>query len=182
MTVQNLRLIPATVHYAESFNAAVGMVARERRYLALLDAPSLESTREFMRRIADGGSVQTLAVTPDDTVVGWCDIVRMQTEGFRHVGRLGIGVLSEYRGRGLGRQLCVETMRAARLAGMTRIELEVFASNTAAIGLYAQLGFTTEGIKRHARHLDGEYDDNVVMAWLEERGPAPGRVLPTSAS
>lgn len=180
--MQSLRLIPTDVRYAESFNAAVGMVARERRYLTLLDAPSLESTREFLRRIADGDSVQTLAVTPEDTVVGWCDIIRMQLEGFRHVGRLGIGVLSEYRGRGLGRQLCVETMRAARLAGMTRIELEVFASNTAAVSLYGQLGFVTEGIKRRARHLDGVHEDNVVMAWLEEPGPAADSVLNTSTS
>jgi ribosomal protein S18 acetylase RimI-like enzyme len=180
--MQSLRLIPTAVRYVESFNAAVGIVARERRYLALLDAPSVESTREFVQRVVDGGGAQTLAVTPDDTVVGWCDVVRIPFEGFRHVGRLGMGVLPECRGRGLGRQLAVETMYAARLAGITRIELEVFGSNRAAIGLYARLGFVTEGIKRHARHLDGAYDDTVVMAWLEEDAPTPGSVLPTSAS
>jgi ribosomal protein S18 acetylase RimI-like enzyme len=69
---------------------------------------------------------------------------------------------------GLGRQLAVHAIRAARQKGIERIELEVFASNTAAIALYRALGFVTEGTKRRARKLDGEYDDNVVMALLAD--------------
>jgi RimJ/RimL family protein N-acetyltransferase len=64
---------------------------------------------------------------------GWCDIVRNPIEGFRHVGRLGMGLLPEYRGRGLARHLAVQTIRAALTAGMERIELEIFASNEAAL-------------------------------------------------
>jgi RimJ/RimL family protein N-acetyltransferase len=51
-------------------------------------------------------------------------------------------------------------------AGLERIELEVFASNTRAFALYEKLGFVTEGVKRRARKLDGQYDDNVLMALL----------------
>jgi ribosomal protein S18 acetylase RimI-like enzyme len=82
--------------------------------------------------------------------VGWCDIIRNPHEGFRHVGRLGMGILPDYRGRGLGKQLAIQTIRAARQVGMERIELEVFASNGVAIALYRALGFVTEGTKRHA--------------------------------
>jgi hypothetical protein len=34
--------------------------------------------------------------------------------------------------------------------------------------------FVTEGVRRRARKLDGQYDDNVVMALIgiEEEGPA----------
>jgi ribosomal protein S18 acetylase RimI-like enzyme len=96
--------------------------------------------------------------------VGWCDIVRNPYEGFRHVGRLGMGLLPDYRRRGVGRQLAGQAIEAARQIGIERIELEVFASNTVAIALYRALGFVTEGTKRRARKLDGEYDDNVVMA------------------
>lgn len=55
----------------------------------------------------------------------------------------------------------------ARQAGMERIELDVFASNKAAIALYMKLGFVTEGVKCRARKLDGDYDDNVFMALLD---------------
>ena len=105
-----------------------------------------------------------MAVNPNELVVGWCDIVRNPHEGFRHVGRLGMGLLPDYRGRGLGRQLVARAVRAARQAGIERVELEVFASNERAIALYRALGFVTEGIKRRARKLDRQYEDNVFMA------------------
>jgi RimJ/RimL family protein N-acetyltransferase len=58
----------------------------------------------------------------------------------------------------------VAALRAAEEAGLTRIELEVFASNHAAIRLYERHGFVIEGVKRGARVLDGIVDDLVCMA------------------
>ncbi|MBI3524783.1 MAG: GNAT family N-acetyltransferase [Betaproteobacteria bacterium] len=55
-------------------------------------------------------------------------------------------------------------MQKALSNGVTRIELAVYASNTAAIALYHRLGFVEEGLKRKARYLDGKYDDVVIMA------------------
>lgn len=161
-------IIPTEERYTEGFNAVVDAVARERRYIGFVEGPSLESTREFVRSILGGAGVQLLAVDSNDVVVGWCDIVRNPQEGFRHVGRLGMGLLPEYRGQGLGRRLVTEAIRGSREAGIERIELEVFASNEPAIALYQALGFVTEGIKRRARKLDGRYDDNVFMALLAD--------------
>jgi ribosomal protein S18 acetylase RimI-like enzyme len=159
-------IVPTEERYAEGFNAVVDAVARERRYIGFVEGPSLESTREFVRSILGGAGVQLLAVNSNDLVVGWCDIVRNPQEGFRHAGRLGMGLLPEYRGQGLGRRLVTQAIGAAREAGIERIELEVFASNEPAVALYQALGFVAEGIKRRARKLDGRYDDNVFMALL----------------
>ncbi len=167
-----IRFVPTAENYAESFHAAVDAVARERRYIGFVEAPSLESTRDFLRSIVGGAGVQMLAVTTKDLAVGWCDIVRNPHEGFRHVGRLGMAFLPEYRGRGFGRRLLAETIHAARQAGIERVELEVFASNKRAIAFYEAVGFVTEGIKRQARKLDGRYDDNVFMAYFTEGGRA----------
>jgi ribosomal protein S18 acetylase RimI-like enzyme len=166
--MDELRIVPTGERYAEGFNAVVDAVARERRYIGFVKGPPLESTREFIRSLLGGAGVQLLAVKPNDVVVGWCDIVRNPHEGFRHVGRLGMGLLADYRGRGLGKQLVVQAVGTARRAGIERIELEVFASNERAIALYRALGFATEGIKRRARKLDGQYEDNVFMALLGE--------------
>jgi ribosomal protein S18 acetylase RimI-like enzyme len=166
--MDEVRIVPTGEQYAESFNAVVDAVARERRYIGFVEGPSLQSTREFVRGILGGAGVQLLAVNPNDVVVGWCDIVRNPHAGFRHVGRLGMGLLPDYRGRGLGRQLVAQAVRTARQAGIERVELEVFASNERAIALYRALGFVTEGIKRRARKLDRRYEDNVFMALLGE--------------
>ena len=166
--MNDIQIIPMAEQYVDGFNAVVAAVARERRYIGLVEGPPIEITRKFVRHILEGAGVQMIAVTPDDAVVGWCDIIRSTLEGFRHAGRLGMGLLPAYRGRGLGRRLAVQAIVAARHAGIERVELDVFASNTRAIDLYAALGFKTEGIKRRARKLDGEYDDNVFMALLDD--------------
>ena len=162
----SVRIVPTAEFHIPGLHAALDQVAKERRYLAFLSAPPLDATREFIRALIGGAGVQVVAVTHDERVVGWCDIVRVPLEGFRHTGRLGMGLLAPYRGQGIGRRLAEAAIEAARGAGMERIELEVLASNTAAVKLYERLGFAHEGVKRRARHLDGAWDDNVLMALL----------------
>jgi hypothetical protein len=79
--------------------------------------------------------------------------------------------LPEARGKGLGRQLILAAVDAARERGFERIELDVVASNERARALYAQVGFVEEGVRRRARKFDGQYDDDVIMALLLT--PAP---------
>ena len=162
----SVRIVPTAEFHIPGLHAALDEVAKERRYLAFLAAPPFMAIREFSRALMGGAGVQLVAVTEDERVVGWCDIVRVPVEGFDHTGRLGMGLLGPYRGQGIGYRLAEATIAAAREAGMTRIELEVMASNVNAIRLYEKLGFKHEGLKRRARHLDGAWDDNVLMALL----------------
>ena len=166
--VDGIRIVPTGEEHVEGFHAAVDVVARERRYLGLVEAPPLEASRAFVQAVQAGGGVHLVAVAEDGAVVGWCDIHRSEREGFRHVGHVGMGLLPAYRERGLGRRLMEAALAKGWESGMERIELEVFASNPRAIALYEKLGFVTEGVKRRARKLDGRYDDNVQMALLRE--------------
>jgi ribosomal protein S18 acetylase RimI-like enzyme len=75
-----------------------------------------------------------------------------------------MGVVSDWRGLGLGGALIDAALEAAPRSGFTRIELEAFASNTAALGLYRSRGFEQEGLKRGVRILDGQVEDFVCMA------------------
>ncbi len=156
---------PITPKDVEGLQAAVEAVARERRYLAAVDGFGVDGTRAFVDALARGGGVQ-LVVRSAGRVVGWCDVQRHHFEGFRHGGVLGIGLLREWRAQGVGAALLARTLEAAEAAGMTRIELEVFASNTRAIRLFEEAGFLREGVKREARLLDGRAEDVVCMARL----------------
>jgi ribosomal protein S18 acetylase RimI-like enzyme len=160
----SIRVIPIEEQFAKSFHRCLDSVARERRYLALVHAPPVDSVCDFVRANILNGVPQFVAVTPEDEVVGWCDITHTAMEGFTHCAHVGMGVRSEYRGRGLGTALLRAAIEVAREKGLERIELEVFASNTPAIELYRKHGFVTEGVKRNARKIDGMYDDVVLMA------------------
>ena len=162
---QPFSLEPTAEEHVEGLCAAVEAVARERRYLASVHGFGVDGTRSFVDALARGGGVQ-LVVRSGGRVVGWCDVQRHPFEGFRHGGVLGIGLLPEWRAQGVGAPLLARTLEAAEAAGMTRVELEVFASNTRAIHLFERAGFVREGVKRRARLLDGRADDVVCMARL----------------
>ena len=151
---------------AASANDAVNAIAAEKWYLATVDGFSLEQTRAFLKHVIDGNLPQVLAVV-EDCVVGFCDIIPGAARGFTHVGRLGMGVRSDWRRQGIGRRLLVACLSLARRAGIKKVELEVFADNLGAIRLYESLGFVHEGLKVRGRKLGDRYQDLILMAlWL----------------
>jgi RimJ/RimL family protein N-acetyltransferase len=162
------RIVPMALPHVASFREAVDAVARERRYLALLEAPSLEVTREFITTILGEGHIQLVALGDDagETVVGWCDIIVNARPVFRHSGTLGIGVLRHYRGQGIGTALLRAALDAAKAKGLTRIELTVRADNPRARQLYERFGFVHEGLLKNHMLVDGEYKDSHQMALL----------------
>ena len=160
---QTIRIVPIAEEHIDSFRACLDAVCRERRYLGMLQAPPLSSVRSFCQSNIEHGVPQMVALQ-DGIVVGWCDIVPNSRQGFSHCGQLGMGVSRELRRQGIGTRLIAQTMARAREIGIERVELEVYASNQAAIALYEKLGFTVEGVKKRARKLDGIYDDVICMA------------------
>jgi len=162
---QDVQISPIRAELVESFRRCLDSVARERRFLCFLEAPPLESCRAFITSNIANGVPQWVALHPGE-VVGWCDVEPLAHEGFKHCGRLGMGVHKDSRGRGIGRRLIEQTLDHARQRGLERVELEVFASNAVAIRLYEQVGFVIEGTKRKVRKIDGVYEDVVCMALL----------------
>ncbi len=93
----------------------------------------------------------------------------------RHVATVGVGVLRAHWGRGLARALMAEIEAAARDAGLTRLELTVFAPNAWAQALYERLGYRREGVKRRSVALPSHGPvDEVLMAKLLDEEEPPG--------
>jgi GNAT superfamily N-acetyltransferase len=99
-----LEIRPITGDDIEGFHRAVDAVARERKYLAFLEAPPLASAREFVLDNIAKGNPRFVAIA-DGGVVGWCDVVRQSRPIHAHAGVLGMGLLPPFRGQGHGRSL-----------------------------------------------------------------------------
>jgi len=155
---------PITIADADGYNRALDIVAREERFLRMVAAPPVEGSRDFVAGNIAVGNPHFVALDGAE-VVGWCDIYRSSDRGSEHVGSLGMGLIPSHRGRGLGRALIEATIGAAR-TGFRRVELEVYASNTAAIGLYERVGFTHEGRRIGAIWLDGRDRDILMMGMV----------------
>ena len=154
----------ADMHFRE-LHRALDVVAREKLYLAFLQAPPFEVSLDFYRGIIANDLCQFVALDGEH-VVGWCDVLPTHGEARAHVGHLGIGLVPQARHKGLGARLLEATLFKARSKGFTRIELTVRIDNTNAKALYERFGFTIEAVQRHSVRIDGQYHDAYAMALL----------------
>jgi ribosomal protein S18 acetylase RimI-like enzyme len=164
-----LPVLPIELRHIDSFGDCVGEVARERRYLAIVDAFPPEQNALWVAVNRARGNPLQVALDAD-RVVGWCEVRREMLPGREHTGVLGVGVRAPYRRQGLGRRLMQAAISEAALRGMSRIELWVRGPNTGAIALYRSLGFVQEGCRVDAVRLDQGSEDELLMALLL---PAP---------
>ena len=160
-----IEIVPMAEAHIESFHRTLDVVARERRYLAFLEAPPLEATRAFILDTIRHGYPQFVAVSGGE-VVGWCDVTAKPRPIHAHVGVLGMGLLPAYRNQGIGTRLIAKALKAARGYGWSRIELTVREDNFNAVALYKRFGFVIEGVQRYAVKIDGTYANLLLMAVL----------------
>lgn len=159
-----IEIVPIAQGHIDGFHRALDLVARERRYLAFLEAPPIESTRAFVLDNMKHGHPQFVAVSAGE-VVGWCDVTPMSSRPTQaHRGVFGVGLLPQFRGQGIGTKLIQSALVAARAFGLHRVELTVREHNTGAIELYKKQGFEIEGVQRDAVLVDGVYENVVCMA------------------
>ena len=153
-----------TERHFEQLRSVLDEVAREQRFLALFEAPPREEAFAFYRRLIAQG--QCHVALHGDSVVGWCDIQPAFGQARRHIGVLGMGLLSAVRHQGIGTQLLSAAIATAWSRGLSRIELTVREDNANAKALYERLGFRDEGVHRQSMLVAGRYHDCHAMALL----------------
>jgi RimJ/RimL family protein N-acetyltransferase len=106
----------------------------------------------------------------DGTVVGHAMLDPMRLAANRHVFHLTIVVHPGHTGASIGTALMNDVLGWARgHAPLEKIELLVRATNARAIALYRRFGFVEEGtLRRRVRTADGEFIDDITMAWFKE--------------
>jgi RimJ/RimL family protein N-acetyltransferase len=165
--MDTVEIVPITQEHIEGFHRTLDFVARERRYLAFLEAPPIESIRTFVLGSIEQGYPQLVVLSAGE-VIGWCDVMRKPRPIYAHTGVLGMGLLPDFRNKGIGRELIQRTLAAARAFGFHRVELTVRENNANAIELYKKAGFEIEGLLRDAIQVEGAYENQILMAVLFE--------------
>lgn len=104
----------------------------------------------------------------DDKIIGTASVKASLKKRMEHIGELGISILKEYWGYGVGNLLMEELLIWARDSGVIRrLELTVQHRNQRAIHLYEKIGFHTEAIMpRGAKTDDGEFLDVHLMSLM----------------
>ena len=122
---------------------------------------------EQVAQIFEHAARYTLVAEVDHTLVGHITLILSEKWRSKHVASVALAVHPQWHGQGIGRALLLEAIdQADNWLGLRRLELDVFADNTAAIGLYESVGFVTEGIKQQAALKNGRFENLIFMARL----------------
>lgn len=162
----------ATAEDADRLLKVFRSVAAEGRYI--LKTPeeadkTLEQEIEFIETHNRDDASLFLIAESGDQLIGAAGLMASPSARHAHTGLLGIFVVREWRGKGIGTLLMERLIDwARRHPVIEKINLEVYDHNTDAIRLYRRLGFLEEGLRiRQARFGPGDYADEVLMSlWV----------------
>jgi RimJ/RimL family protein N-acetyltransferase len=101
----------------------------------------------------------------DKKMVGTLDFWNGERKRVEHTGEFGMGVLLDYRNKGIGKCLIEVLLQWAKENSIIeKVKLGVFDSNARGIHLYKKMGFIEEGRKvDEAKTEDGGYLDVIEM-------------------
>lgn len=102
--------------------------------------------------------------TVDGDVVGWVHLKHPELDKLRHTAQLTLGVLEEYRCRGIGSNLLDRGLEWAARQGFEKIYNSVPANNDSAIAFFESRNFFEEARREDHYKLDSEHVDEVMLA------------------
>jgi RimJ/RimL family protein N-acetyltransferase len=127
--------------------------------------PTLEEEQKTLSDYAVSDNSIFLVAEVDGQIIGVLECKGGKRKATRHVVTLAMSIHKDWRNQGIGSVLMARAIAWAKATGsVKRIELFVYARNTAAIHLYKKYGFEEEGRLRGAIYQDGEYIDDLIMA------------------
>lgn len=116
--------------------------------LSYPDENSFDPAKEgvFLKQKTESENEIELVAEIDGRIVGTAGIESVGTKyKVRHRAELGISVVREFWGLGIGRALVQACIECARSAGYLQLELNAVAENARAISLYKAFGFSEYG-------------------------------------
>ncbi|MBP2098303.1 GNAT family N-acetyltransferase [Enterococcus rivorum] len=138
------------------------LIGSETPYLVMDDKGLAMSVEEMAQNLADmydSPNNVLLVALVDCKIVGTASVKASNKGRMEHIGEIGISILKDYWGFGLGRLMMEEVLQWSKESGIIRrLELTVQERNQRAVSLYEKIGFKTETImERGAKTDTGEF-------------------------
>lgn len=139
-------------------------VAGDGSYIEAETVADVVETEEVVLRHNQLGSRLFFVAVVDDDVVGWVHLDLPEAGKLSHTAVLTVGLLAEYRGKGIGGELLGRGEEWAREQGFEKLYNSVPATNESAIEFLEAHGWETEAVRTDHYRIDEEYVDEVMMA------------------
>ena len=117
--------------------------------------------------LASSGRFPTLVAVDGGVVLGWASLSPYRPRAcYAGIAEFSIYLDRTARGRGLGRQLLLALVDAAREHGYWKLVSRIFPFNAASRGLCRSCGFREVGVYEKHGRLDGQWLDVVIVERL----------------
>ena len=122
-----------------------------------------EVIHDWCQHIDLGHKLPLLAIH-DGQIIGDATLHQQLGGWKRHIGRVSVLVLPQFRGRGLARALVSEIVAVARAVGLEKVEAEFIGEQEAAINMFALIGFSNlVRLKDYVKDMQAISHDYVLM-------------------
>jgi len=123
----------------------------------------LSFLKNLMEEIKKKKQVQLLAFEGNQLIGNGA--ARIRRNQLRDVASMGISILKDFRGEGIGELLFSQIMQETKrvLPNLRIFQLEVFGGNKIAINLYKKLGFKEYGRLQDAVKRNNNFEDEILM-------------------
>lgn len=125
-----------------------------------------EQQKKMIENMYKNENSTILVAESENELVGFLVVIGGSAKRNRHSAYIVIGILEEYRGKGVGTKLFEALESWASQKNIHRLELTVVTQNKAGLSLYKKMGFENEGIKRHSLFIKGKFVDEYYMSKL----------------
>ncbi|MGE7109992.1 N-acetyltransferase family protein [Lysinibacillus sp. NPDC047702] len=128
---------------------------------AFIDTAGFE---QIIRIDTESSSNICLVAVVDNRIIGFSRCEGSTLKRLAHKVEFGVGVIKEFWGYGIGKNLLQVSIDWADANEIKKIALQVLETNDKASRLYEKLGFTVEGILKNDKRLsDGKYYHTIIM-------------------
>jgi len=128
---------------------------------AFIDTPGFE---ELIQTDTINEKNLFLVAVVADQIVGFSRCEGNSLKRFSHKVEFGVGVLKDYWGYGIGKNLLTKSVGWCDSNGIRKMTLNVLESNKSAIALYENVGFKMEGLLENDKlFADEKFHNTVVM-------------------
>lgn len=150
---------------AEKFVNFYDKLVRETDYLLPTveeSSKTVEQQENSIKKCCD--YKQVFVAVENDKIIGFMGISRSPMSKVKHIANFAIGVLSNYRKRGVASKLMSFAESWLKDKGVKRVEMTVIAENKPAITCYEKNGYKHEGTREKSISMNGKLYDELFMA------------------
>ncbi|WP_353421347.1 GNAT family N-acetyltransferase [Staphylococcus delphini] len=158
-----------SINDVEALTTLMQQVFEESEYM-LYDPgeymPSFENAISRIEAVITSPHLTIFVAENEHQLVGYLTVTTQKLRRIEHQAKISMAVLRQFQGLGIGFDLIQHCKKWCQERRITRIALTVVTENKTAIHLYERAGFKVEGEMRHTLKIQGQYFNELIMAYL----------------